>query len=102
MTSRDIPRRWHRDAPGSSWACSAPASNLWILAWDPDEARTVTLSLPLWMLRLGKRNVSVGHEADGFDLERLQLDVDELSRVGPALIFDFRNSDGVRVLLWTE
>jgi hypothetical protein len=78
------------------------STHLWILAWDPDEERTVRLSLPFWMLRLGKRDVAVMQKDTGFDLEGLQLDVDELARVGPALVFDFRNHEGVRVLLWTE
>ena len=79
-----------------------PPTNLWILAWDPTEERTVKLSLPLWMLRLDKMKVAVVQDDAGFDLERLQLSVDELVRVGPALVFDFRNSEGVRVLLWTQ
>jgi len=78
------------------------STSLWILAWDPGEERTVKLSLPFWMLRLGKQDVSVVQKDAGFDLERLQLDVDELARIGPALVFEFRNHDGVRVLLWTE
>jgi hypothetical protein len=82
-------------------AAPAAPTKLQILAWDPEEQRTVRLALPFWMLRLGKSDVSVV-EDDGFNLERLQLDVDELARIGPALVFDFRNRDGVRVLLWTE
>jgi hypothetical protein len=46
--------------------------------------------------------VRVMREANGFDFQRLNLDVDELERIGPALVFDFRNQDGVRVLLWTQ
>lgn len=83
---------------------TAPAAptRLQILAWDPEEQRTVRLALPFWMLRLGKSDVSVVQDDAGFNLERMQLDVDELARIGPALVFDFRNRDGVRVLLWTE
>ena len=79
-----------------------PPTKLSMLAWDPADERTVKLSLPFWMLRLGKRKVPVVKHDAGFDLERLQLDIEELARIGPALIFDFRNSDGVRVLVWTE
>ena len=79
-----------------------PSTNLWILAWDPGEERTVKLSLPFWMLRLGRHDVSVVKKDAGFNLEGLQLDVDELARVGPALVFEFRNHEGVRVLVWTE
>ncbi len=73
-----------------------------MLAWDPDQARLVRVSLPFWLLRIGHRKMRVMHGANGFDFERLNLDVDELERIGPALVFDFRNQDGVRVLLWTQ
>jgi hypothetical protein len=75
---------------------------LYMLAWDPDQSRLVRVSLPFWLLRIGHHKVRVMHAANGFDFERLNLDVDELERIGPALVFDFRNQDGVRVLLWTQ
>jgi hypothetical protein len=75
--------------------------NLVILAWDPDEERLVKVALPFWMLRLGRRNIEFRH-GGGFDFNELDLDVDELERVGPLLIFDFRTSDGERVLIWTR
>ena len=81
---------------------SSPPTTLWILAWDPNEERTVKLSVPFWILRMGKKKVSIVEGGTGFDLERLDLDVDELTRVGSALVFDFRGSDGVRALLWTQ
>jgi hypothetical protein len=79
-------------------APSAPTT----LRIHPDDQRTVRLSLPFWVLRLGKKDVTVVNDGEGFNLERLDLDVDELERVGPALVLDYRNSDGVRVMLWTQ
>jgi hypothetical protein len=79
----------------------APTS-LEILAWDPADARTVRLSLPFWVLRLGKSDVSVVGDGHGFSLEQLDLNADDLARVGPALVLDYRNTEGVRVLLWTK
>jgi hypothetical protein len=76
--------------------------HLWVLAWDPDDERLVKVSLPFWVLRLGKRKMEIIGKDGGFDLERLNLDGEELERIGPALIFDFRDRDGVRVLLWTQ
>ena len=60
------------------------------------------INLPFWILRMGHRRMPVGRRERGFDLNRLNLDVDELERIGPALVFDFRNQDGVRVLVWTQ
>ena len=80
---------------------TAPTS-LEILAWDPSDQRTVRLTLPFWVMRLGKSDVSVVDHDPGFSLERLDLNVDELARIGPALVLDYRTSEGVRVLLWTK
>jgi hypothetical protein len=79
-----------------------PPTSLEILAWDPTDQRTVRLSLPFWVMRLGKSNVSVVDNGPGFNLERLDLNVDELARIGPALVLDYRNDEGVRVVLWTR
>lgn len=78
------------------------ADTLWVLAFDPDEDRLVRVSLPTWLLRMGHRKMRVMRNGNGFDFERLNLDVDELERIGPAVVFDFRNQDGARVLLWTR
>jgi len=75
--------------------------DLVIMAWDPSDERLAKITLPLWMLRLGHRNLEIQSDS-GFDFNRLDLDVDELERVGPQLVFDFRTSDGERVLIWTR
>jgi hypothetical protein len=74
--------------------------HLWILAWDPDEERMVKVSLPFWLLEMGRRRIDVN--TDGFDLDDLDLDVKELRRIGPALVLDFRETTGERVLIWTQ
>jgi hypothetical protein len=81
---------------------ASATTTLQILAWDPDDQRTVRLSLPFWVLRLGKSDVSVVGRESAFKLEHLALDVDELARVGPALVVDYRGSEGVRVMVWTK
>jgi len=83
---------------------TAPAkvTNFVVMAWDPDEGRIVHLRLPLWILTMGQRKVDLGIGAESLDLHRLQLNLDELSRVGPQLILDVRTRTGERVLLWTE
>jgi hypothetical protein len=83
-------------------SAGSPSDTLWMLAWDPEQDRLVRVSLPFWLLRVGSRKVKIMHGAHGFDFERLNLDIDELERIGPALVFDYRNQDGARVLLWTR
>jgi len=76
--------------------------DLRVLAWDPEQRRLVNVTLPFWMLRFGSRRMRVTGSDREFELDRLNLDPDELARIGPALVVDFRNPQGVRVLLWTE
>jgi hypothetical protein len=76
--------------------------NLHILAWNPDDGRLARISLPLWILRMGRRKMDLLHDTQNFDFERLNLDVAELERIGPALILDYRAPRGERVLIWTQ
>lgn len=80
---------------------STPTS-LMVQAWDPERERLVRLSLPFWLLRMGPDQMRVSKREQGFDFSQLKLDIGELERIGPALVLDYRNQDGVRVLLWTE
>ena len=79
---------------------AAKADVMWILAWDPDRERLVKVSLPFWVLRLGRQKIDV--MKGGFDFERMELDVNELERVGPVLLFEHRSNAGERVLIWTQ
>jgi len=36
------------------------------------------------------------------DLEKLRLTVEDLERFGPTLILDHKDSDGARVLIWSQ
>jgi hypothetical protein len=76
--------------------------NLWVLAWNPDDDRLVRVSLPFWLLRIGKQKIDLFHGGNGFDFQRLNLDVNELERIGPALVIDYRTERGERVLIWTQ
>ena len=58
---------------------SAPATDLAILVWDPNDERTVRISLPFWVLRLGKRKIDIGNSS-GFDVDVQPLEV-EAARV---------------------
>jgi hypothetical protein len=79
-------------------------NQLWILAWNPNEepARLVKVSVPFWIMRLGRRKFDVINGDPGFDFDRLKIDVNELERIGPTLVLDFRRSSGERVLIWTQ
>jgi hypothetical protein len=76
--------------------------HLWILAWDPNDERLVKMSLPFWVMRLGRRKLDFINDDHGVDLDRLKLDVQELERIGPTLLMDHKVPTGVRVLVWTQ
>lgn len=76
-----------------------PADLLQILVWDPDKERLIRVTMPFWMLKLGRQKIDI---SSGFDFQRLQLDVEELARVGGLVLFDHRPPDGQRVLVWTQ
>jgi len=73
-----------------------------VQAWNPEDERLVRLSLPFWLLRFTPDKMRTSRREGRFDMHELQLDIPELERIGPALVLDYRNQDGVRVLLWTE
>lgn len=74
---------------------------LWLLAWDPDHQRLVKASVPFWLLKLGRQKIDINDE-EGFDFQRMQLDINELQRVGPVLLLDYKTPAGKRVLIWTQ
>jgi hypothetical protein len=79
---------------------SEQAKMLWIMAWDSDRERMVKMSMPFWVLRLGRQKVDI--TSGGFNFERLELDVAQLERVGPVLLIDLRRPNGDLVLAWTK
>lgn len=82
-------------------AAETPATDLAILVWDSTNERTVRISLPFWLLKLGKRRIDIGNSS-GFDFDRLNIDVDQLEHIGPTLLVDLQRPGGERVLVWTK
>jgi hypothetical protein len=78
------------------------ADHLWILVWEPGEERLIKVSMPFWVMRFGKRKIDFINSDHSVDLDRLQLDIDDLERIGPVLLLDHKLSNGQRVLLWTQ
>jgi hypothetical protein len=89
--------------PTTSWPTSATRpETMVVLVWDPNEEKIVQVALPFWLLKLGRRKIDVIDPHAGFDLNRLNLDIHELERIGPALVLDLRGPQGERVLVWTK
>jgi len=82
-------------------ASSTPVNTMEILVWSPNGERTVRISLPFWLLKLGRRKIDIAG-ADSFDFNRLNIDVNQLERMGPKLLIDVERPGGERVLVWTR
>lgn len=97
---------WERPREGRALAdlptSAVKPTNLCVLAWNPDDGRLARIVLPLWVLRLGRQKFDLLKDTREFDFERLNLDMRELERIGPALIIDYRAPSGERVLIWTQ
>lgn len=100
MDSHDRVRRT-RD-PAEIPTAPTKATHFVIKAWDPDEGRIVNLTIPIWILAMGHRNVDIGLGEESFDFRRLNLDFKDIERIGPVLLIDVRSRSGERVLIWTE
>jgi len=78
------------------------STDMVVMVWDQDKERLVHVSMPFWLLKLGRRKIDLANGDRSFDIERLNLDVTELERVGPILVLDLRSASGERVLVWTR
>ena len=97
---------WERpriQQPPEAGAARAPLQTMHIMAWNERDAKLVKMDLPFWILRLNTRRNSYVFSTNDFgDLERLNLNSEDLERYGPGLLLDHRDRRGVRVLVWTD
>ena len=70
-----------------------------VLAWDPAEHALATVVLPMWLLRLKSGPIEFGTYVGGLDDHGVRLEVADLERYGPGVLFDFTAASGERVLL---
>jgi hypothetical protein len=76
-----------------------------VMAFDPDDARIVHIRIPFWLLRMkshGMQGGTIDFNGNRMDLEDLKLTVEDLERLGPALVVDHRSGSGERVMVWSK
>jgi len=73
-----------------------------IMAFDPHDEKVVRLDVPFWLLRLKSGGAKFDIGRSNVDLARMRITVEELERYGPILILDQKDTDGSRVLVWTQ
>jgi hypothetical protein len=72
-----------------------------VMAFDREDSRIVRVTIPFWMLRMGREKIRLGKGGD-LQLEDLNLTAEELERYGPTLLVDHKGRSGERVLIWTQ
>lgn len=72
-----------------------------VMAYDDEDSRIVRVTVPFWMLRLGREKIRLGSGSD-LQFEQLHITAEELERYGPSLLLDHRGLGGKRVLVWTQ
>ena len=75
---------------------------LYVMAYDPDDGGLVKVTIPFWLLRMKANNARIDLGGNRMELEDLKLTVEDLDRLGPALVLDQRNEGGDRVLVWSQ
>ena len=73
-----------------------------VMAWDDDEGRLVTFSIPFWLLRLKSGPIHLSAYSQGWDDRGVSFRVEDLEKHGPGLLLDVNEADEGRVLIWAE
>jgi hypothetical protein len=73
-----------------------------VMAFDSHDEKIIRMELPFWVLRLkgGGGRFDIGRS--NVDLARMRITVEDLERYGPMLILDQKDTDGSRVLVWSQ
>jgi hypothetical protein len=73
-----------------------------VMAFDPHDEKVVRMELPFWLLRLKGAGGRFDIGRSNIDLARMRITVEDLERYGPILILDQKDTDGSRVLVWSQ
>jgi hypothetical protein len=85
-------------------ASHRPLQTLRALAYDPGPRTLRDVSIPFWLLRLAPDDRISIDAGTGFTFraDRLNLNVAALEALGPGLVLDHADRNGMKVLVWTE
>ncbi len=81
---------------------AAPLRSMHVMAWDDDEGKLVTFSLPFWLLRLKSGPSQLSAYSQGWDDRGVGFRVEDLEKHGPGLLLDVNEPNEGRVIIWAE
>jgi hypothetical protein len=79
-----------------------PLNTLHVLAYDRDEGKVVTFSLPFWLLRMKSGPIRISAYQQGWNDNGVAFRVEDIERHGPGIIVDVTERPKGRVLVWTD
>jgi len=86
----------------SQSAASSPLSTIHVLAFDRDEGRTVSFSLPFWLLKMKSGPIRLSAYQQGWDDRGVSFNVEDIEKRGPGIIVDVTEGNDGRVLIWAQ
>lgn len=81
---------------------TTPLKTMHVMAWDDEEEKLVTFSLPFWLLRLKSGPIHLSAYSQGWDDRGVSFRVEDLERHGPGLLLDVDEQNEGRVIIWVE
>lgn len=97
----DVDERVTLSRPPPDAAPAERPTKMYVMAYDRSDERIVRVTVPFWMLRMGRENIRLGSGSNDIDFEKLRITAEELERYGPALLLDHAEGRN-RVLVWTQ
>jgi hypothetical protein len=79
-----------------------PLNTLHVLAYDRDEGKVVTFSLPFWLLRMKSGPIRISAYQQGWDDNGVAFRIEDIERHGPGIVVDVTERRQGRVLVWAE
>lgn len=76
--------------------------SLRVLAWNHEDGRMATITLPFWLLRMKSGSFRFGEYVSGMDDHGVQIDAGDLERYGPGIVLEAETAKGDRVLITTR
>ena len=81
---------------------AAPLKSMHVMAWDDEERKLVTFSLPFWLLRMKSGPIRLSAYSQGWDDRGVSFRVEDLEKHGPGLLLDVNEPNEGRVIIWAE
>ena len=87
-------------------ATRAPSSTrpatMHVMAWDDEDQKLVTFSLPFWLLRLKSGPIQLSAYSQGWDDRGVSFRIEDIEKHGPGLLLDVDEPNQGRVIIWAE